>query len=248
MLAAEMTDAELARALALETGRLLTGLRSDSGLTGRALGHAGDQRANQLILEALGKCRPGDAILSEEGADSHERLRRSRVWIVDPLDGTREYAEGRADWAVHVGLAVDGAPACGAVALSAYGQCHSSDAAMQGSRTGEARLRLTVSRTRPPVETAHLAAALDAEIVPMGSAGAKAMAVLSGRADIYFHSGGQHEWDNCAPVAVALAAGLHASRADGSPLLYNQPRPYVPDLLICRSEVAQRALEALASF
>ena len=91
-----------------------------------------------------------------------------------------------------------------------------------------------------------VAEALGAELVAMGSAGAKAMAVVLGHADIYAHSGGQYEWDSCAPVAVAKAAGLHVSRIDGSELRYNQPDPYLPDLLICRPELAAEVLRALA--
>ncbi len=168
------------------------------------------------------------------------------MWIVDPLDGTREFGEERSDWAVHVALAVDGVPTVGAVALPGLGEVLRSDAP-QAVPPAPERLRMVVSRTRPAAEAMKVAAALDAEVIPMGSAGAKAMAVVRGEADIYLHSGGQYEWDSCAPVAVALAHGLHASRIDGSPLIYNQADTYMPDLLICRKEHAGLVLDKLAS-
>lgn len=235
-----MTDAQLARALAKEAGRLLIDLRA-GGLTGAALGAEGDRRANRLILDRLAAARPGHPILSEESHDDRSRLQSPRVWIIDPLDGTREYAEGRDDWAVHVGLAVNGRPAAGAVALPALGATLASDDA-RTPRPLPDRPRIVVSRTRPPALATRIAEALGAELIPMGSAGAKAMAVVQGRADIYLHAGGQHEWDNCAPVAVAHAHGFHASRIDGSELVYNRPEPYLPDLLICHPALATRVL------
>lgn len=241
----ELSDAALARRTAEAAGALLMRLRSEGELSGEAIGAAGDFQANRLILEALRKWRPDDAVLSEESVDSRERLGRSRVWIVDPLDGTREYAAGRDDWAVHVGLAIDGRAAVGAVAVPTRGRVFVTDDAPAPPLELKRAPLMVVSRTRLPAEAKALAAALGAALVPMGSAGAKAMAVVAGEADIYFHSGGQHEWDNCAPVAVALAAGLHASRADGSALDYNRERVFVPDLLICRPDLAARALEAL---
>jgi 3'(2'), 5'-bisphosphate nucleotidase len=241
-----MTDAELAARTAQAAGRLLMQIRGDGLLRGTAAGAAGDLLANQLILAALRQWRPEDGILSEESPDRPERLGQSRVWIVDPLDGTREYVEGRDDWAIHVALAVDGVPSAGAVAMPTRGRVFRTDDVPVPPLELKRAPRLVVSRTRLPAEAAPLAQALGAELVPMGSAGAKAMAVVAGEADLYFHAGGQHEWDNCAPVAVAQAAGLHASRRDGSPLLYNRERPLVPDLLICRPELAPRALEALA--
>src|SRR5690606_38716724 len=191
--------------------------------------------------------RPQDAVLSEEGKDDPVRLSAERVWIIDPLDGTREFSEPpRTDWAVHVALVVDGTPVAGAVALPALGLTLRSRPPEPLPAGPPARPRLVVSRTRPPALTAHLAEALDAELVEMGSAGAKAMAVLRGEADVYAHAGGQYEWDSCAPVAVAVAAGLHVSRIDGSPLRYNQPDPYLPDLLVCHPALAQRVLDVLA--
>jgi 3'(2'), 5'-bisphosphate nucleotidase len=239
-----ISDAELAARTAEAAGRLLIDLRRGGLVSGTAMGAAGDLLANRLILAALREQRPDDGILSEESPDGEDRLARSRVWIVDPLDGTREYVDGRDDWAVHVALAVDGEPVAGAVAMPTRGRVFRSDEPSPVPSL-ERRPILLVSRTRPPPETETLAAALGAEIRPMGSAGAKAMAVVAGEADVYFHSGGQHEWDNCAPVAVAKAAGLHVSGREGSAIAYNRERPFVPDLLICRPELAAPALAAL---
>jgi len=243
-----MTDADLAAHLADIAGRLLLTVR-DSGLLGaKALGKAGDQTANQFLVHALREQRPDDGLLSEEMKCDGSRLEKSRVWIVDPVDGTREYGEERADWAVHVGLSVDGVATVGAVALPGLdgGVVLRTDQPRPVPPAPE-KLRMVVSRTRPAAEAVAVAERLDAELVPMGSAGAKAMAVILGQADIYLHSGGQYEWDSCAPVAVALAHGLHCSRIDGSPLLYNQEDVYLPDLLICRKEHAQGVLDLIAA-
>lgn len=238
-----MTDAELAAELAGEAARLLVELRETSGVNGRELGQLGDERANRLILDRLATERPADAVLSEESKDTPERLTRSRVWIIDPLDGTREYGEGRDDWAVHVALAVDGVASVGAVALP--GQVLRSDQPAPLAPPNRPP-RMVVSRTRPAQEAVHVAVSLQAELVPMGSAGAKAMAVVLGQSDIYLHSGGQYEWDNCAPVAVARAYGLHCSRIDGSALVYNCADVSLPDLLICRKQDAARVLKLVA--
>lgn len=234
-----MTDAELARDIATEAGALLLRIQSEC-----AGGDRGDREANALILDRLREARPDDAIISEESADDPARLARSRVWIVYPLDGTREFAERRDDWAVHVALAVDGRAAVGAVALPRLGMTLSSDAPppLPDPQTPP---RLLVSRTRPSALCASVAERIGAVPVGMGSAGAKAMAVARGAAEIYLHSGGQHQWDNCAPVAVAVAAGLHASRIDGSPIVYNQRETSIPDLLICRKEWAETVLAAV---
>jgi 3'(2'), 5'-bisphosphate nucleotidase len=239
-----MTDAQLATHLAEVTGRLLITVRDSGMFSPKALGSAGDATANQFLCHALRETRPDDALLSEEEKDSFERLNHSRVWIVDPVDGTREYGESRTDWAVHVGLAVDGVATLGAVALPGAGLVLRSDQPVTVPPAPD-RLRMVVSRTRPAKEALAVADVLGAELIPMGSAGAKAMAVILGQADIYLHTGGQYEWDSCAPVAVALAHGLHASRADGSPLIYNQRDTYMPDLLICRTEHAALVLDAL---
>ena len=243
-----MSDAALAAHLAEVAGRILVEVRESGVFGAKALGKAGDQTANQFLCHALREVRGEDGLLSEEEKDNEDRLAQSRVWIVDPVDGTREYGEARADWAVHVGLAIDGAPVIGAVALPGF----------EGGvvlRTDEPRvvppapekLRMVVSRTRPAAEAVAIAQTLDAELVPMGSAGAKAMAIILGQADIYLHSGGQYEWDSMAPAAVALAHGLHASRIDGSPLVYNQRDVYLPDLLICRQEHAEMVLGHIAA-
>lgn len=243
MTLATMTDAALAAHLAAEAGRLLIAVREGSGLMGKALGVAGDAAANRYLCDAIRTARPDDGLLSEEEKDNPVRLAKSRVWIVDPVDGTREYSEGRGDWAVHVALSVDGAPVLGAVALPGLaGEVVLRSDQPQPLSPMSDLPRFLVSRTRPAREAEEVAAALGGELVPMGSAGAKAMAVVRGEAEIYLHSGGQFEWDSCAPVAVALAHGLHCSRIDGSPLIYNQPDTYMPDLLICRPEWAERVL------
>lgn len=243
-----MNDHELAADLAGRAGDLLLDLRggaAEEGLEGKALGAAGDARSDELLLAALAELRPGDAILSEESKDDEARLSAARVWIVDPLDGTREYSEGRSDWAVHVALVEDGIPTAAAVALPGEAVTLST-AALPPPREGPPRRpRILVSRTRPPGFAAELAEALDGELVPMGSAGAKAMAVVRGAADIYAHAGGQYEWDSAAPVGVAAAAGMHVSRVDGSDLRYNNADPYLPDLLVCHPALAARVLELL---
>lgn len=251
-----MTDAELAAHLAACAGRILCEVRASGMFAGaegaRALGKAGDQTANQFLVHALRQQRPDDGLLSEESRDTRERLDKERVWIIDPVDGTREYGEDRADWAVHVGLAVNGVAQIGAVALpGCMDPATGAGLVLRSDRPlplppHEGAPRLLVSRTRPAAEALAVAEALNGELVPMGSAGAKAMAVVRGEAEIYLHSGGQYEWDSCAPVAVARAHGLHCSRIDGSPLRYNNEDTYLPDLLICRPEWAEPALAVVA--
>lgn len=233
-----MNDCDLAAHLAERAGRILLEMRASERHHGAALGSAGDAEANALLVAALRELRPDDGLLSEEERDDLARLECDRVWIVDPLDGTREYSEGRGDWAVHIGLAIGGVASVGAVALPAQGRLLRSDHPVIRPAV-PARPRMVVSRTRPPYEAKAVAEALDAEVIPMGSAGAKAMAVVRGEADIYLHAGGQHEWDSCAPVAVALGQGLHCSRLDGTPLIYNAREPSLPDLLICVGELAE---------
>ncbi len=240
-----LNDAELAAHLAEVCGKLLLEVRASGMLSAKALGKAGDATANQFLCHALREQRAEDGLLSEEEKDSADRLEQGRVWIVDPVDGTREYGEERADWAVHVGLAIDGVATIGAVALPGLGVVLRTDQPVAVPPAPEV-LRMVVSRTRPAREATEVAERIGAELVPMGSAGAKAMAIVRGEADIYLHSGGQYEWDSCAPVAVALAHGLHCSRIDGSPLVYNQADVYMPDLLICRKEHAERILKEIA--
>lgn len=237
-----MTDADLAAHLAETAGRLLVEIRASRMLSLKSLGLAGDATANEFLCHALREQRPGDALLSEEERDKTDRLEASRVWIIDPVDGTREYGENRADWAVHVALAVDGVATVGAVALPELGLVLRSDRP-ERVPNAPSKLRMLVSRTRPAVEAIAVAEHIGADLVGMGSAGAKAMAVVRGEADIYLHTGGQYEWDSCAPVAVARAHGLHCSRTDGSALVYNQADTYMPDLLICRPEHAEQILD-----
>jgi 3'(2'), 5'-bisphosphate nucleotidase len=252
-----VSDDDLAATLASDAGRLLLDLRAQGGDPG-ALRKAGDRLSHEFLIGELARLRPGDAVLSEEGADDPVRLSSHRVWIIDPLDGTREFGEsGRTDWAVHVALWQDGELTAGAVALPAQGTVLSTaspdglvSSKSPGNHAGRTNAasppRLLVSRSRPPEFVTRLAESLPAELVPMGSAGAKAAAVIEGRADAYVHSGGQYEWDSAAPVAVARAAGLHASRIDGSDLQYNQAVPSVPDILICPIGLAGILLDAIS--
>lgn len=240
-----MDDHQVAAWLAEQAGRLLMVLR-DGALDAVPLGFVADQTANAYLTSALNMLRPGDAILSEESPDDLDRLAARRVWIVDPLDGSREYAQGRSDWAVHVALTIDGVPAAGAVAQPAEERTFATHAFPRPRQRPDRAPVMLVSRTRPPPRAAALAKSIGAELRELGSAGAKAMAVIAGEADIYFHSGGQHEWDNCAPVAVALAAGLTACRIDGSPIRYNQADVKVPDLLIADPEIGRQALAVLS--
>ena len=241
-----MSDSRFAADMATSAGRLLLALRDEVAdpATRRA---EGDRRANELLLAALADTHPDDEVLSEEAKD-RSRGDGSRLWIVDPLDGTREFSEGRSDWAVHVALSIDGDLAAGAVALPGLGITLST--AEPGRRAAPVRrgpLRMVVSRTRPPAETLEVAGRLGAELIAMGSAGAKAMAVVRGEADVYLHAGGQYEWDSAAPVAVARAAGMHTSRIDGSALVYGNEDPWLPDLLICRPDVADDVLAAASA-
>ena len=245
-------DHQLASDLAQEAGRLLVVLRARlaaEDTPAAVLKAEGDRQAHELLMDRLQVARPGDAILSEEGKDDLVRLESPRTWIVDPLDGTREFSEvPRTDWAVHVALVENNRPIAGAVALPALGLVLSSGAPPTLSDSPASPPRMIVSRSRPPAAATHAAERLGAQLVEMGSAGAKTMAVIRGEAEIYAHSGGQYEWDSCAPVAVAAAAGCHVSRIDGAELLYNQEDPYLPDLLVCRPELADVVLDALASF
>ncbi|SDZ22475.1 3'(2'),5'-bisphosphate nucleotidase [Geodermatophilus africanus] len=239
-------DVEVAAAAARAAAAVLVGLREEGRLTGRALGDAGDAAAQAAIAGVLAEHRPDDAVFSEEAADDRARLTAGRVWIVDPLDGTREYGEApRPDWAVHVALWAAGELTAAAVALPALGEVLVTDPAPTVPAPGAGRPRIAVSRSRPPAVAATAAAALDAELVPMGSAGWKVTAVVRGEADAYVHAGGMYQWDSAAPVAVARAAGLTAVRLDGSPLVYNGPDAWLPDLLVCRPELAGRLLAAV---
>ena len=238
-----MSDHELAARLATAAGELLLGVReefADADASQRKA--AGDKRSHEYLMDALARERPGDAVLSEEGADSPVRLRSERVWIVDPLDGTREFSElGRDDWAVHVALWQAGELVAGAVALPAQGITLVTPGVASPPAAPQVP-RIVVSRTRPPAVALAVRDALHGTLVEMGSAGAKVASVVQGRSDVYVHSGGQYEWDSAAPVAVARAAGLHTSRIDGAPLVYNRPDPLLPDLVVCRPELANAVL------
>jgi 3'(2'), 5'-bisphosphate nucleotidase len=243
-------DHRLARDLARDAGRLLLALRAEGGEPA-ALRKAGDRKSHEFLAARLAEVRPEDAVLSEEGRDDLARLRADRVWIVDPLDGTREFGEsGRTDWAVHVALWERGELTAGAVALPAQGDTVLSTAEpppappWPPAEPGRP-VRVLVSRTRPPAFLEQLAEQIDLTLIPLGSAGAKAAEVIRGTADAYVHSGGQYEWDSAAPVVVALAAGLHASRLDGSKLAYNQADPSLPDILICPAGLAATLLDGL---
>jgi 3'(2'), 5'-bisphosphate nucleotidase len=244
------SDAELAGRLATAAGDLLLDLRADPSLTGKELGKAGDLRSNEFLLEALARERPDDAVLSEESADDLSRLDATRVWIVDPVDGTKEYGlDGHTDWAVHVALWEEGLGlTAGAVALPALGVTYINDGVPIAPADGLATTprgdipRVVISGSRPPAFADSVAEAIGGELLPMGSAGAKAMAVVRGEADAYVHAGGQYEWDSAAPVAVAKSQGLWCSRIDGLALEYNQRDVYLPDLVICRPELAEAIL------
>ncbi|HEU0285700.1 MAG TPA: 3'(2'),5'-bisphosphate nucleotidase CysQ [Nocardioidaceae bacterium] len=232
-------DHALAAWLATEAGRRLLEVRGE-GLEGRELKDAGDLAAHELLMELLAKYRPDDAVLSEEGKDDVARVSATRVWIVDPLDGTREFSEPpRDDWAVHVALWESGDLTAGAVAQPALGETFHTGAPPAVPEAAADRPRIAVSRTRPPEFVQELAEEIGADLIPMGSAGVKVISVVRGVTDAYVHAGGQYEWDSAAPVAVARSAGLHTSRADGKALEYNRADPLLPDLLVCQPSLAE---------
>ncbi|HVB45965.1 MAG TPA: 3'(2'),5'-bisphosphate nucleotidase CysQ [Streptosporangiaceae bacterium] len=239
----------MARDLAAAAGERLLAIRG-AGSGPDELRRAGDLGSQDFLAGELARLRPDDAVLSEEAADDPRRLSADRVWIVDPLDGTREFGEaGRTDWAVHVALWEAGELSAGAVALPAQGKvlCTAEPPAGPAPVPPGRPLRLVVSRSRPPEFVQRLAGRIGAELVPLGSAGAKAAAVITGDVDAYIHGGGQYEWDSAAPVAVARAAGLHTSRIDGSPLGYNSEQPWLPDILICPAPLASLLLDAIGT-
>ncbi len=236
-------DHALATWLATVAGERLLEVRAE-GLEGKELKDAGDRAAHELLMRLLAEHRPDDAVLSEEGKDDKVRLQKSRVWIVDPLDGTREFSEPpREDWAVHVALWQDGDLVAGAVAQPALGETFNTGRPPAVPPRTSERPRIAVSRTRPPAFVQALAEEIGAELVPMGSAGVKVISVTRDVTDAYVHAGGQYEWDSAAPVAVARAAGLFTSRVDGSPLEYNRENVSLPDLIVCRPELADQIVE-----
>ena len=248
-----LTDAALAAKLARDAGELLLQVLREEGFWDPYdLGDAGDKRANTLILDGLARERPADAVLSEEAVDDLSRVHAERVWIVDPLDGTWEFSTRRDDWAVHIALwqrsaGQDGGITDAAVALPAFGEVYRTDTVAPPAPRGVGPIRITASSSRPPAVLWRLRDEMDIELIRIGSAGAKAMAVVKGDVDAYVHAGGQWEWDSAAPAGVVRAAGLHASRLDGSPLIYNRRDPYLPDLLMCREELADVLLTEIRS-
>ncbi len=243
---ADLNDETLALRLAQGTGEILKGVRNVGLLRDSNLGAAGDAQAQDWIARCLEVHRPDDGMLSEEATDTPDRLGKKRVWIIDPLDGTREYASGRQDWAVHIALAEDGKITHAAVGIPDLGK--SFHTAEVKAVDGPATNRLVVSRNSPPKIGQYIADALGMELVTMGSCGAKAVSVILGDNDAYIHAGGQYEWDNAAPVGIAMAAGLYTSRLDGSAITYNNESPYMPDLLICRPNISHDILVAAAKF
>jgi 3'(2'), 5'-bisphosphate nucleotidase len=248
MSAAE-SDAQLATRLAIETGHKLLELRDEmfgAGASTWDVKDAGDAIAQEFLASEFAKHRPDDAVLSEEGSEDPRRFGADRVWIVDPLDGTREYGEpGRMDWAVHVALWTRDRFGAGAVSLPAIDMTFSTDPAPPLPPFTREKPRLVTSRSRAPYAAVLVAEGLDCDAFRLGSAGAKAMAVVMGEADIYVHDGGMYQWDSAAPVAVANAAGFHTSRIDGSPLVYNDRDPWLPDFIVCRPELAEPVLKAI---
>lgn len=244
-------DHALAAALAERAGKLLLDLRAKGG-DPKALRDAGDRQSHEFLMAELAKSRPDDAVLSEEGIDDKARLSADRVWIVDPLDGTREFGEpGRTDWAVHVALwardahGSEGNLIAGAVALPAQNRVLATNGEAGADPGAQRPIRMVVSRTRASDLVKAVAARIDAELVPCGSAGAKVATVIMGDNDVYLHSGGFYEWDTAAPVAVARQRGLHVSRIDGSHVVYNQEDPFLPDILVCRPAIAPVLLDAI---
>jgi 3'(2'), 5'-bisphosphate nucleotidase len=246
-----VNDHDLAADLATRAGHLLVELRAElvaDGVHPDDIRDAGDKKSHDWLMNELKHSRHDDAVLSEEGHDDRRRLNADRVWIIDPLDGTREYGEsGRQDWAVHVALWSEGSLIAGAVSLPALDMTFGTGDTSWPVTTPRRRPRVVTSRSRMPYVSQVIAHAIGADVIQLGSAGAKAMSVIMGDADLYAHAGGMYEWDTAAPVAVAAAAGLHVSRIDGSPLEYNQHNSWLPDVLICRPELAQPALAAIRS-
>jgi 3'(2'), 5'-bisphosphate nucleotidase len=245
---AELSDHQLAAVLAEEAGRILVAHRDTliaNGATQSDLRNSGDSVGHHFLANALDMVRPGDELLSEEGADNVARLSARRVWIVDPLDGTKEFGQHRPDWAVHVALWEDGELVAGAVSLPAIDKVFCTDPAPQLPPKAGDKPRLVTSRSHAPYSAVLVANRMDCDAFQLGSAGAKAMSIVMGDADIYVHDGGMYQWDSAAPVVVARAAGLHCSRIDGSPFRYNEADTWLPDLIICRPEYADDVLTAL---
>lgn len=248
-MAPQETDGQFATRLAVETGHLLVEAREKLFAQGAStwdVKDAGDAIAQRFLMEEFNTHRPDDAVLSEEGREDPRRFGADRVWIVDPLDGTREFSEpGRFDWAVHIALWTVDRFAAAAVSLPAVDRVFSTDDPPPMPPFTRDRPRLVTSRTRAPYAAVLVAEGVGCDAVRLGSAGAKAMSVVMGEADIYVHDGGMYQWDSAAPAGVALAAGFHACRLDGSPIVYNDRDPWLPDFIVCRPELAEPVLKAL---
>ncbi len=243
-----LSDSDLATELARHTGVLLDRHREEQierGTTVWQLKDSGDMVAHEFLMKAFGALRPADAVLSEEGFDNRKRVGAPRVWIVDPLDGTNEYGEGRADWAVHIALWEETALTAAAVSLPSIDTVFSTSPAPVVPPKEGLKPRLVTSRNRAPYAAVLVSEGLDCDAYRLGSAGAKAMSIVMGEADIYVHDGGMHQWDSAAPAGVAMAAGLHASRIDGSPLIYNDADTWLPDFFVCRPEYTDAILHAI---
>ncbi|WP_314035050.1 3'(2'),5'-bisphosphate nucleotidase CysQ [Dietzia sp. CH92] len=242
----ELDDHDLAYHLATGIGDIVRGTRAGGLLHGRSLARVANEVAQSWTDEVLAVHRPEDGTLSEGVADDLSRLDRSRVWIIDVIDGTKEFSTGRSDWSVHVALVEDGRPTVASVGLPDSGRVFRSDQVdhVDGPCSGT----MVISRNNPPAGVHRIAEELGLHVRPMGSAGAKMLSVLLGDADVYLHAGGQYEWDQAAPVAVAMASGLHASRPDGSPIRFNKADPHSPDILVCRPDLAERVLAATAGW
>ncbi|MGN0100527.1 MAG: 3'(2'),5'-bisphosphate nucleotidase CysQ [Dietzia sp.] len=242
----ELDDHDLAYHLATGIGDIVRGTRAGGLLHGRSLARVANEVAQSWTDEVLAVHRPEDGTLSEGVADDLSRLDRSRVWIIDVIDGTKEFSTGRSDWSVHVALVEDGRPTVASVGLPDSGRVFRSDQVdhVDGPCSGT----MVISRNNPPGGVHRIAEELGLHVRPMGSAGAKMLSVLLGDADVYLHAGGQYEWDQAAPVAVAMASGLHASRPDGSPIRFNKADPHSPDILVCRPDLTERVLAATAGW
>lgn len=249
-----MNDSELSRDVAIEAGRLLLDLRATYGDldpadvdTANRLRKEADRASHLLIADRISAARPDDVILSEEGKDDPARLVADRVWIVDPLDGTFEFGQGRSDFAVHIVLWVrDALSPTGArlvastVELPAQGLTRTDidTPDVSFALPTDRPIRIVASRSRAPKWLPDAVAVLadrmgrEVEVIDVGSVGAKVNEILCGRADAYVHDTGFYEWDVAAPYAVAHRYGLHASHVGGEPIRFNQDPPYVTSLLV----------------
>ena len=241
----DLDDDDLAYFLATGIGDIVRGTRAGGLLHGRSLARVANEVAQRWCDEVLSVHRPDDGTLSEGVSDDPSRLEKSRVWIIDVIDGSKEFSTGRSDWSVHVALVVDGRPALASVGLPEAGRVFRTDQVhyVDGPPSGN----MVISRNNPPAGIGEVAGALGLKTRPMGSAGAKMLSVLLGDADVYLHAGGQYEWDQAAPVGVALASGLHASRLDGTPIRFNKSDTYSPDILVCRPDMTEQVLAAAAA-